>query len=295
MELRRPEIEIKDLAQGPLGDGAMLSPRVANSVFGLGLLEAVPEGDLLARADPADADQDGISGRVNRVFDRDRGEQVVGRFGWKANEPTLRQQAAGALAGDIGITSAHFADGNFTAAQTDAAAYDAVANGRDEEGVEFSRKQLDALEFYLRTLAVPASRHADETSRRAGRALFHSASCNACHVPELTTRPDAALTVLQNQTFAPFTDLLLHDMGEGLADDRPDHVATGREWRTPPLWGLGLQERVSGHTELLHDGRARNLEEAILWHGGEAETSRDAFMKLPAADRRQLIDYVEAL
>ncbi len=290
--LRRPRLAVVDLADGPLGPDAMLSPRVANAVFGLGLLEAVPEADLLARTDPDDADGDGVSGRINRVWDHDAGAWAPGRFGWKANQPSLRQQAAAAMAGDIGVTSEHFAGGNFTAAQTAAAA---LPDGRDEEGVEFSRRQLDRLTFYLQTLAVPAQRGAADPRVRRGARLFNAAGCTTCHTPVQRTGPAAAHRELANQTFAPYTDLLLHDMGEGLADGRPDGRASGREWRTPPLWGLGLQQRVNGHGFLLHDGRARTAEEAVLWHGGEAAGARDRFAGWPADDRAALLAFLHAL
>ena len=290
--LRRPRIDFVEMADGPLGPETMISPRVANAVFGLGLLEAVPEQDVVARADPDDADGDGISGRVNRVWDHDAQALALGRFGWKASQPTLRQQAASAMAGDVGITSEHFAGGNFTAAQTAAAA---LPDGRDGEGVELSRKQLDRLMFYLQTLAVPARRDADDPVVQHGERLFAAAGCNACHTPVMRTGASAARDVLVGQTFTPYTDLLLHDMGEGLADGRPDGRASGHEWRTAPLWGLGLQERVNGHTFLLHDGRARNAEEAVLWHGGEAAAARDRFAGWPADDRAALLTFLGSL
>ncbi len=290
--LRRPRLDFVDMADGPLGPGAMTSARVANAVFGLGLLEAVSEAHVVARADPDDANGDGVSGRVNRVWDHDAQALALGRFGWKANQPTLRQQAAAAMAGDVGVTSEHFAGGNYTAAQTDAAA---LPNGADDEGVELSRKQLNRLTFYLQTLAVPARRDTHNPVVQRGEQLFGAAGCNACHTPVMQTGATAAHGVLVDQTFAPYTDLLLHDMGPGLADGRPDGLASGREWRTPALWGLGLQKRVSGHTFLLHDGRARNAQEAVLWHGGEARGARDRFARWPAEDRAALLAFLDSL
>ena len=290
--LRRPRLDFVEMSHGPLGPQAMTSARVANAVFGLGLLEAVPEAHVVARADPHDADGDGVSGRVNRVWDHDAQGHALGRFGWKANQPTLRQQAAAAMAGDVGVTSEHFADGNYTAAQTQAAA---LPDGADEQGVELSRKQLDRMTFYLQTLAVPARRRTQDPVVQRGEQLFTAAGCNACHTPVMRTGDTAAHRVLEGQTFAPYTDLLLHDMGPGLADARPDGLASGREWRTAPLWGLGLQERVSGHTFLLHDGRARNAEEAVLWHGGEAQGARDRFASWPAEDRAAVLAFLDSL
>jgi len=286
--LRRPVLAFRDLAFGPLGENVMTSPRVAPPVHGLGLIEAVPEADILARADPDDADGDGISGRPNRVWDVAEQRVALGRFGWKANQPSLRQQAAGAALGDMGITTSLFPEQNVMPGQADAAA--AASGGRPE----MSDPQLEKLVFYLRTLAVPAPRNLDDPAVRRGEALFEQMSCAACHTPSMTTG-EHPLAQLADQRIYPYTDLLLHDMGPGLADGRPDFEATGRAWRTPPLWGIGLTETVNGHTFFLHDGRARNLEEAILWHGGEAEAAREAFRTLPAADRAALVAFLKSL
>ncbi|MFO1069954.1 MAG: di-heme oxidoredictase family protein [Geminicoccaceae bacterium] len=286
--LRWPRYEVVDLAYGPLGEGAMLSPRVAPAVIGLGLLEAVPEATLEALADPDDADGDGISGRVNRIATADGGT-VAGRFGWKANVATLREQNAGAALGDIGITTPLSKGPNCQPGQ--AACLAAASGGEPEMPAEF----LDKLTLYTRLLAVPAQRDPDDPQVRRGEALFRTAGCAACHVPTLRTGPDAALPELASQTFHPFTDLLLHDMGPDLADGRPDHAASGSEWRTPPLWGIGLIEAVNGHTRLLHDGRARSVAEAILWHGGEGEAARERFRSMEAADRAALLAFVSSL
>lgn len=288
-ELTRPDYRIEGLAYGPLGKDIQISPRVASQVIGLGLLEAVPEAYLLAFADPDDSDKDGISGRPNRVWDPAAKKTVVGRFGWKANAPTLMAQSAGAAFGDIGLTSPLHPAQNCPPAQKACAG--AVAGGETELSQEF----LDKLVLYLRLLAVPAQRTPNDPAVRRGEQVFADAKCWTCHQPVLKTDASAALPELRNQTFHPFTDLLLHDMGEGLTDGRPDFQASGREWRTPPLWGIGLFQTVNGHTRYLHDGRARNLSEAILWHGGEAAASRDAFAKMPKADRAALIAYLNSL
>jgi CxxC motif-containing protein (DUF1111 family) len=285
--LLRPRYEFRDLAYGELGEDTMFSPRVAPAIHGLGLLEAVAEETVLAGADPDDGDGDGISGRANYVTNSS-GTRMLGRFGWKASVPTLRHQAAGAANGDIGITSSVFAEDEVTPAQ---AAGVSVPNGG---APELSEKQLDKLEFYLRTLAVPARRQLDDSRVQLGERLFESAQCTACHMPDLTTG-DHPVVQLANQRIHPYTDMLLHDMGEKLADNRPDHEANGREWRTPPLWGIGLQKVVNGHTFLLHDGRARNVTEAILWHGGEAAASRDRFGAMSESDREALRAFVESL
>ncbi len=287
--LRKPVYRFVDMNFGELEDGVMFSPRIAPAVFGLGLLEAVPEKTIVALADPDDADGDGVSGRPNQVWDHINGRKTLGRFGLKANQPSLRQQNAGAALGDIGITTSLFRKQNVAPGQ-DAAAK-AVHGGDPEMGDD----DLNRLTFYTRSLSVPARRDVDDSVVQRGEKLFDSIGCAKCHTPTLRTGPSADVPQLANQTIHPYTDLLLHDMGDELADGRPDFEATGREWRTPPLWGIGLVKMVNGHTTLLHDGRARDLAEAILWHGGEGEASREAFRKLPKADRRALIRFLESL
>lgn len=286
--LREPMLEIVSLAYGPLADDVMMSVRVAPVVYGLGLLEAVTEADILAHADPDDADADGISGRPNHVWSAEAGATVIGRFGWKANQPDLRAQTAGAFLGDIGITTSLNPMQNCSPLETDCAA--AVPGGDPELEDEL----LELVVFYGRTLAVPARRDvADETVLR-GRALFRSAGCADCHVPSYTTGAHE-IPELSDQRIWPYTDLLLHDMGEGLADHRPDYEATGTEWRTPPLWGIGLLQTVNRHQFLMHDGRARGFAEAILWHGGEGEASREAFRSMSESERATLLRFLESL
>ncbi len=286
--LRRPAYKINNPGYGPLPAGVLLSPRVAPAVFGLGLLEAVPEAIVRAAADPEDRDADGISGRVNVVWDQAAQAARLGRFGWKANQPNLKQQGAGALNGDIGITTSLFPDQNCMPTQVECLA--GITGGTPELSDEF----LNKLEFYMQSLAVPARRDLDDPEVRQGERLFKVAGCTACHTPIMSTRhhPNG---LLANQRIQPFTDLLLHDMGAGLADGRPDFEATGTEWRTQPLWGIGLQETVNGHTNFLHDGRARNLTEAILWHGGEGAAARNRFKKMAAENRAALIRFLNSL
>jgi CxxC motif-containing protein (DUF1111 family) len=282
-----PRVEIVDTNYGPL-TGILMSPRVAPQVIGLGLLEAVPDATLEALADPDDADGDGISGRLNRLTGYD-GRPAIGRFGWKANVATLAEQAAGAAVGDIGITTSLFPHQNCSTAQP------GCMNAMSEQEPEMSDSFFERLVTYMQTLAVPKARPVDDVTFQSGLATFTAMGCASCHVPTLQTGAEAALPELANQTFHPFTDLLLHDMGSGLADDRPDRAATGTEWRTPPLWGLGLVETVNGHDRLLHDGRARGFAEAILWHGGEAEAAREAFRNAPADERAALIAFLNSL
>ena len=284
-ELRRPRLTFTGLAHGPL-DAVMTSPRVAPQVIGLGLLEAVPLETLQALADPHDADGDGISGRINWLKDV-QGRQVPGRFGWKANEPDLMAQSSGAAFGDIGLTTSLHPSQNCPQVQRQCR--EAAQQDTPEIGDAFLAK----LVLYTRSLAVPRAR-GDELTFAEGLRIFRGFGCADCHLPTLKSGASAQ-PELSGQLFHPFTDLLLHDMGEGLADGRPDGAATGSEWRTPPLWGLGLVERVNGHDRLLHDGRARGFAEAILWHGGEAQRAREAFRNAPENERQVLIDFLKGL
>jgi len=285
--LQQPHLTFAGAAYGSL-DGDIVSPRVAPAVIGLGLLEAVPASTLEALADADDTDGDGISGRINRLTD-DKGNPAIGRFGWKANVASIPEQAAGAALGDIGLTTSIFAKANCPPVQAGCRAAPA------QSGPEISDSFFDRLVTYARLLAVPQARPKDDTTFQAGLATFRAMGCAACHMPTLKTGPDASLPELANQTFHPFTDLLLHDMGEGLADNRPDGSATGSEWRTAPLWGIGLIPLVNGHDRLLHDGRARGMAEAILWHGGEAESAKEAFRTAPADERAALIAFLKSL
>ena len=287
--LRVPTYSFTDLAFGALSPQTMFSPRVANVMIGLGLLEAIPEDELLAYADPDDADGDGISGRENRVWDPITQTTKLGRFGWKSNQPGIEQQVSGAFLGDVGITSALHPMQNCPAVQTDCAA--AITGGEPEADAD----TISTVTYYSRFLAVPARRDYEDPEVLHGKQLFHSAGCASCHVPKYMTGEFAGLPELENQVVFPYSDLLLHDMGDDLADKRPDFLATGNEWRTPPLWGLGLVDAVNGHTTMLHDGRARDISEAILWHGGEAEKARESYRTMKAKDREALVRFVGSL
>lgn len=294
--LRRPTYSVAEPAYGPLHPETMLSPRVAQPMIGLGLLEAIPEADLLARADPDDADGDSISGRPNLVWSEEAGRALMGRFGWKAGQASIAAQAASAMAGDIGISNplAPFPAGDCTPAQTNCVGAPTGASAQFAD-LEAPAEVMDLVNFYSRHLAVPARREAEAAEVLAGKRLFYEAGCIACHVPKHATARDAADPALRGQLIWPYTDLLLHDMGEGLADDRPEGVADGREWRTAPLWGIGLTETVNGHTYFLHDGRARSLTEAILWHGGEAEGAKERFRQMPPEDRAAVLAFLGSL
>ncbi len=287
--LRRPTISFADLAYGPMADDVLTSARVAPQMVGLGLLEALDEATILEFADADDEDGDGISGRPNYVWDPLTGTTVLGRFGWKANQPGLRQQNAGAFLGDLGITSSVHAQQNCPASQAECLT--AITGGDPEIDDDL----LDDITTYTRLLAVPARREVDDLEVLAGREQFHALGCADCHVPMLRTGTLDGFPEVSNQTIWPYTDLLLHDMGEGLADERPDFEADGNEWRTPPLWGIGLFSVVNDHTFYLHDGRARNLAEAVLWHGGEADAAKQAFVEADATERAALLRFLESL
>lgn len=282
--LRIPSYGLAD-AYAPLPEGVLLSPRVSPPVFGLGLLEAVEESAILAHADPDDRDGDGISGKANYAWDEIAGKPALGRFGWKANTPGLLQQCAAAYNNDMGITSYVFPRETCYG----------QSQGCEEGPPEVDSATLQAVAFYVRTLAVPARRGTDDPEVRRGGKLFAALRCAACHLPDLRTGGNAQVASLAGQGIHPYTDLLLHDMGEGLSDGRPDFRAEAREWRTPPLWGIGLTSIVNGHTQFLHDGRARDLAEAVLWHGGEAAAAKDGFLALPGSDRKALLAFLNSL
>ena len=294
--LRAPSYTVADLGYGPLAKGAMLSPRVAPQMIGLGLLEAIPAADILSHEDPYDADGDGISGRAQIVWSFEHERPMLGRFGLKAGAPTIREQTASAFAGDIGISSSVFDApwGDCTEAQTECRSAPDGSSG-SLEGTEIGLDGLDLVAFYSQNLAVPERRAVDDPQVLRGKQVFYETGCTSCHTPKYVTE---RLTDQPEQSFQliwPYTDLLLHDMGPGLADNRPEGRANGQEWRTPPLWGIGLTQQVSGHTYLLHDGRARSLLEAVLWHGGEAQAQRDAVVEMPAEDRAALVRYLDSL
>ncbi|XOV92612.1 MAG: di-heme oxidoredictase family protein [Bacteroidota bacterium] len=288
-ELKKPIYSFENLKYGPFPDDLMISPRIAPHMVGLGLLEAIEEETILGFADPDDLDGDGISGKANYVREVISDEQLIGRFGWKANQPTVRQQVAGAFQGDIGITSNIFPNQPCASGQADC--HESISGGEPE----LTDDILDRVTLYSEVLAVPARRNWDNPDVLSGKMIFSDLGCSSCHIPKITTGSHPEHPELSNQIIRPFTDLLLHDMGEGLADHRPDGFANGNEWKTPPLWGIGLIKTVSGHTNFLHDGRARNLEEAILWHGGEADSIKEAYKKLSAADREAVIKFLESL
>lgn len=294
--LQKPSYSFSDLAYGPMHPEVMVSPRIAPQVIGLGLIEAIDEKDVIRNAAEQAAKADAIKGEPNRVWDAYAQKEMLGRFGWKANVGSLAHQTAGAFLGDIGITSSLFPVENCTPAQTDC---QKAPSGSQGHGPELSDKLFEDIVFYQAVLAPPSRRNVDKPEVLLGQKLFEQAQCAQCHRPSYTTGkvpfPTLSSKALEGQTIWPYTDLLLHDMGEALADHRPDFKANGRQWKTPPLWGIGLIPDVNNHMRLLHDGRANGVEEAILWHGGEAEQSKTQFMNFSAKDRAALIRFVESL
>ena len=288
IELRRPSIKFDQLAYGPLPKNLMVSPRVAPGMIGLGLIEAIPEAAILANADPEDTDGNGISGRPSRVWDSKSQKLVLGRFGWKAAKPDVEQQVAGAFFGDMGLTSKFHTDPTCTTVQKDCLA---APHGGSPEVTD---EVLAAVTFYSKHLATPARPNALNEQILKGAQIFADVGCADCHQPKWQTAKSDS-PALQDQTIYPYSDFLLHDMGEGLADNFTEFNASGTEWRTPPLWGLGDYIDVNGHTQLLHDGRARNVYEAILWHGGEGSASRNATLQLDDTDKKQLLSFLESL
>lgn len=293
--LRQPTYTAVNLGYGSLHPDAMLSPRVAPPMIGLGLLEAIPAADILAHADETDADGNGISGRANLVWSVEFDQVMLGRFGLKAGQPTVHQQSAAAFSGDIGISTPLFPQpwGDCTTLQS--LCLGARHGDGDVRQTEIDQPNMDLVTFYSRNLGVPARRDLNDPKVLRGKQVFYDSDCASCHVPKFVThrlpdRPEQSF-----QLIWPYSDLLLHDMGESLADHRPEARATGREWRTAPLWGIGLTQQVSDQAGYLHDGRARTLLEAVLWHGGEAQPSRDTVVHLAAKDRAALIRFLESL
>jgi len=284
-ELRAPTYTLTNLYI-PISGTYLLSPRLAPPMIGLGLLEAVPESEIVQGEDPNDANGDGIKGHANYVYDATTGKKMIGRFGWKANTASILTQVATAFNQDMGITSSlQPVESSYGQAQ-----YDGL-----KDDPELPDSLLNAVKFYAQTLAVPARRNTTDATVKHGEALFIAAKCANCHKQTLTTGVDVTKPYLSNQVIHPYTDMLVHDMGPGLADNRPDYRANGQEWRTAPLWGLGLYTTVNNPGYFLHDGRARTITEAIMWHGGEAQNSVNYFSNLSSADRAAMLKFLQSL
>jgi CxxC motif-containing protein (DUF1111 family) len=274
--LRQPVVAVTTPDGKPLDPSILTSFRAAPQLIGMGLLAAVPEASIAALADPDDTNGDGISGKMNMVWDAPLNMTVLGRFGLKANEGTLESQVSGAFFNDMGLTNPDAPDTN------------------TPPNNDVPDNQFPAVITFVSAIAVPAAAPRDAAATH-GRQLFDSFGCAKCHVATLTTGDYPALPEVANQTIHPYTDLLLHDMGTGLADNRPDFMASGSEWRTQPLWGLGIAQIIDATVGYLHDGRAQTLPEAILWHGGEAAAASMAFRAASQQDRADLISFLQTL
>ncbi|MEQ5774925.1 c-type cytochrome [Thalassospira sp. NFXS8] len=294
--LHKPDYKLTELAYGPLHDGLMISPRIAPQMIGLGLLEAIPEHMITDQADPDDANGDGISGRANRVWNIAEQKVTLGRFGWKAGMPTLDQQNKNAMQFDVGLSNTLYPDGagDCTDAQT---LCRKAPNGNtpEFENLEAHSVITDLILYYTRNLAPPARSNATDPDVLAGKQIFNDIGCSACHRPNYQLPVNDQHPEQSGQLIWPYSDLLLHDMGNGLADHRPEARASGSEWRTPPLWGLGRTKEIDSRAGFLHDGRANTILEAVLWHGGEAQNARDAVINLPRSDRSKLIAFLKSL
>ncbi|MEP7197327.1 MAG: di-heme oxidoredictase family protein [Saprospiraceae bacterium] len=284
-QLQAPNYSLTNLYT-PISGNHLLSPRLAPPVFGLGLLEVISESDLVSRQDINDNNGDGISGKANYVWDDFENRKMLGRFGLKANTATILTQVAAAYNNDIGITSYVFPK------ETN---HGQIQHDKLLDDPELADSILNAVKFYVQTLQVPARRNVSDPIIIKGKKIFSDAKCSSCHIPTMTTPVNVAFPQMSNQTIHPYTDLLVHDMGPGLADNRNDFLADGNEWRTAPLWGVGLFETVNYPAYYLHDGRARTLTEAIMWHDGEAANSRNYFAQLSTIDREALLKFLKSL
>lgn len=285
--LRQPTYTLQN-PYTPISVDYMLSPRLAPRLVGMGLLEIIPESTILSFVDAGDANHDGITGKANYVYDEYTGKTELGRFGLKANTPTLLLQVATAYQQDMGVTS-------YVQQQESAAGQPQMDVVHGDVQPELVDSLLNYVVYYVKTLAVPARRNVTDADVQTGATLFNQVNCSGCHRPTIQTGIDLTLPQINNQRIHPYTDLLVHDMGDGLADNRPDFSAGGREWRTTPLWGIGLLDKTNGTAYYLHDGRARSLEEAILWHDGEAKNAKQQFMQLTGTQRNQLLKFLESL
>lgn len=292
VSLRRPDLRLTKLGYGPMAAGNLIEMRNTPGLYGLGLIDRIPQAAIDKNADPDDKNGDGISGRVNQVWDRVLGKTMPGRFGLKANHPTLEAQIAAAFASDIGINNSIYPEQPCSPKQP---ACLKSPHGGNKDGFELPDKQLRLTTHFVSLIGVPVRRSPSDPKVLRGQKLFNQAGCVGCHVASYVTREDPEHPYLSEQRIWPYTDLLLHDMGPDLDSKRPDFAATGAEWRTPPLWGVGLSKQVNKDAAFLHDGRARTIEEAILWHGGEAAGAKARFITLEAEDRAALFSFVESL
>ena len=295
VELRRPIIKIDNLNYGEFNESTTFSARIAQPMIGLGLIENISDQSLLVYEDINDLNNDGVSGRANKVWDIEKEKLAIGRFGWKAAQPSVYQQTADAFYNDMGLSNKLYNNPfNCTSKQEDC---NRAISGNSEEhdNLEVSSDQLDLVTFYSSQLGVPARRNLNAVNVKKGKEIFFALNCNSCHVSSFETDNSGIHANLKNQIIYPYSDFLLHDMGESLSDGVSEFLAQGSEWRTPPLWGIGLTNIVSEEYGYLHDGRARTIEEAILWHGGEAKEIIQNYKKLKKSEVNQLLSFINSL
>lgn len=294
VELRKPRLHWLELHYGELEPSSRITMMVSPPLVGMGLLDNIPEDNILANADPLDSNQDGISGRPNWIISK--GEKILGRFGYKATSPSLTDQNQSAFNTDLGLsTPLHSAPSGDCTEQQVACIKSPNGNSAHLGNLEADEQQVRLVDFFVALSSPPAIRNLKDPDFLAGKKVFDQAKCATCHIPKMETRKNATFPLLSDRSFYPFTDMLLHDMGPELASGFPIFSAQASEWRTAPLWGIGLSEKVSGRTGFLHDGRARTIEEAILWHGGEAEKSQRFYKSLDKKSREQFIYFLESL
>lgn len=288
VELQKPihgiDNQVKDLQYGKMDKNTIISNRIAQSLAGMGLLEKITDEQILANEDIDDSNNDGISGKANKVYSLEHKTYKLGRYTWKASAPSIIEQTANAAHNDMSLTSPFIEVENCTTFQeacNKAPKGDAIRAGTPHD---LPQQRLEAIAFYLKNLKIPKS----TVTEKKGEELFNTIGCAKCHIPSFTLSNGA--------TIKPYTDLLLHDMGEGLSDGRSEFLASGSEWRTSPLWSIGKYEQALGKKpNLLHDGRARTIEEAILWHGGEAQKAQNSFMELSKENREKVIKFIKEL
>ena len=295
VELRRPIIKIDNLNYGDFNESTTFSARIAQPMIGLGLIEHISDQSLLMNEDINDTNNDGVSGKANKVWDIENEKLAIGRFGWKAAQPSVYQQTADAFYHDMGLSNKLYSNPfNCTSKQVECAK--AISGNSEEyDDLEVSSDQLDLVTFYSSQLGVPARRSINAENVKKGKEIFFALNCNSCHVESFTTGDTGSHANLNNQIIYPYSDFLLHDMGESLSDGVSEFFAQGSEWRTPPLWGIGLTSIVSDEYGYLHDGRARTIEEAILWHGGEANEIIQNYKKLKKNEVNQLLSFINSL
>jgi len=295
VELRRPIIKIDNLNYGDFNESTIFSARIAQPMIGLGLIEHISDQSLLMNEDINDTNNDGVSGKANKVWDIENEKLAIGRFGWKAAQPSVYQQTADAFYHDMGLSNKLYSNPfNCTSKQVECAK--AISGNSEEyDDLEVSNDQLDLVTFYSSQLGVPARRSINAENVKKGKEIFFALNCNSCHVESFTTGDTGSHANLNNQIIYPYSDFLLHDMGESLSDGVSEFLAQGSEWRTPPLWGIGLTSIVSDEYGYLHDGRARTIEEAILWHGGEANEIIQNYKKLKKSEVNQLLSFINSL